>query len=102
MRRMKRLGFSDKQLGRLRGESETQVRTLRYKLGVRPTYHMVDTCAGEFPAATPYLYSAYEQETEAPPSDRRRDRDPGQRPEPHRPGHRVRLLLRAGRAGAAR
>jgi carbamoyl-phosphate synthase large subunit len=72
MRRMKRLGFSDKQLGRIRGESEKQVRKLRHKLGVRPTYHMVDTCAGEFPAATPYLYSAYEDESEAPPSDRRK------------------------------
>src|SRR5690606_23813199 len=44
----------------------------RHALGVRPTYHMVDTCAGEFPAATPYLYSSYEQETEAPPTDRRK------------------------------
>ncbi|NIP79698.1 MAG: ATP-grasp domain-containing protein, partial [Gemmatimonadetes bacterium] len=44
----------------------------RWELGVRPTYHRVDTCAGEFPAATPYLYSAYESETEARPTDRRK------------------------------
>jgi carbamoyl-phosphate synthase large subunit len=72
LRRMKRLGFSDRQLARLRGVSEREVRELRWALGVRPTYQMVDTCAGEFPAATPYLYSAYETETEAPPSDRRK------------------------------
>jgi carbamoyl-phosphate synthase large subunit len=70
LRHMKRLGFGDAQLGRLRGESERAVRERRWTLGIRPTYHMVDTCAGEFPAATPYLYSAYEDETEAPPSER--------------------------------
>jgi carbamoyl-phosphate synthase large subunit len=72
LRRMKRMGFSDRQLARLRGLTERQVREQRHALGVRPTYHMVDTCAGEFPAATPYLYSSYEDETEAPASDRRK------------------------------
>jgi carbamoyl-phosphate synthase large subunit len=72
LRRMKRLGFGDRQLARLRGASERELRELRHRLGVRPTYHMVDTCAGEFPAATPYLYSSYEDETEAPASDRRK------------------------------
>ncbi|MEX0907716.1 MAG: carbamoyl-phosphate synthase large subunit [Gemmatimonadota bacterium] len=72
LRRAKRLGFGDLQLARLRGMSETDMRNRRQALGVRPTYHMVDTCAGEFPAATPYLYSSYEQETEAPPSDRQK------------------------------
>jgi len=70
MRRMKRMGFGDIQLARMRNTSEQQLRELRHSLDVRPTYHMVDTCAGEFPAATPYLYSSYEDETEAPPSDR--------------------------------
>ncbi|CAN5693695.1 carbamoyl-phosphate synthase large subunit [soil metagenome] len=70
MRRMKRMGFGDRQLARIRGTTETQIREQRHAQGVRPTYHMVDTCAGEFPAATPYLYSSYEQETEAEPSDR--------------------------------
>ena len=72
LRAMKRLGFSDRQLARLRNSSEREVRELRHRLGVRPTYHMVDTCAGEFPAATPYLYSAYEDHTEAPASDRKK------------------------------
>ena len=72
LRSMKRLGFSDHQLGRLRHASEDEMRALRHQLGVRPTYHMVDTCAGEFPAATPYLYSAYEDHTEAPASDRKK------------------------------
>ena len=72
MRRMKRLGFSDSQLARLRNTTEAAIRARRWELGVRPTYQMVDTCAGEFPAATPYLYSAYESETEAEPSDRRK------------------------------
>jgi carbamoyl-phosphate synthase large subunit len=72
LRRMKRLGFSDRQLARLRGESERQIRERRHRLGVRPTFHMVDTCAGEFPAATPYLYSAYEDESEAPASDKQK------------------------------
>ena len=70
LRRMKRLGFSDRQLAKLRGVTEREVRELRHALGLRPTYHTVDTCAGEFPAATPYLYSSYEDESEAPPSDR--------------------------------
>jgi carbamoyl-phosphate synthase large subunit len=48
------------------------VRKRRHAFGVRPTYHMVDTCAGEFPAATPYLYSSWESTSEAPPSDRQK------------------------------
>ena len=50
MRRMKRMGFSDRQLGDLRGMNENDMRALRWKLGVRPSYKMVDTCAGEFPS----------------------------------------------------
>jgi carbamoyl-phosphate synthase large subunit len=64
--RMKRLGFSDKQLGELRGESEKAVRARRIGFGITPAYKMVDTCAGEFPSATPYLYSSYDEESEAP------------------------------------
>ncbi len=70
LRRMKRLGFSDRTLARLRGATEREVRDWRQGLGLRPTYQMVDTCAGEFPAATPYLYSSYEDESESPPSKR--------------------------------
>jgi len=71
LRRMKRLGFSDRQLAALRGETEHAVRAQRWAAGVRPVYKMVDTCAGEFPSATPYLYSSYDEESEAPPTGRR-------------------------------
>jgi carbamoyl-phosphate synthase large subunit len=67
---MKRNGFSDRQLADLRGESERDVRERRWAWGVRPTFNVVDTCAGEFPAQTPYFYSAYETEDESNPSDR--------------------------------
>ncbi len=70
LRRMKRMGFSDRQLAELRGETEQAVRERRWALGVRPVYKMVDTCAGEFPSSTPYLYSSYDEESEAPPSGR--------------------------------
>ena len=71
LREMKRMGFSDRQLAELRDESEDSVRQRRWSLGVRPAYKMVDTCAGEFPSATPYLYSSYDEESEAPRSGRR-------------------------------
>ncbi|MEO7502046.1 MAG: carbamoyl-phosphate synthase large subunit [Gemmatimonadaceae bacterium] len=70
VRRMKRMGFSDRQLAALRGSAETAVREWRWQLGVRPAYKMVDTCAGEFPSATPYLYSSYDEEDEAPRTGR--------------------------------
>jgi carbamoyl-phosphate synthase large subunit len=68
LRRMKRLGFADRQLADLRGESETAARARRIGFGIVPAYKMVDTCAGEFPSATPYLYSSYDEESEAPKS----------------------------------
>jgi carbamoyl-phosphate synthase large subunit len=71
IRRMKRMGFSDRQLADLRDEKENVVRERRWKLNVRPSYKMVDTCAGEFPSATPYLYSSYDEESEAPKSGKR-------------------------------
>jgi carbamoyl-phosphate synthase large subunit len=70
MRRMKRMGFSDRQLGDLVGHSEKELRERRWRLGVRPAYKMVDTCAGEFPSSTPYLYSSYDEEDEAPRTGR--------------------------------
>jgi carbamoyl-phosphate synthase large subunit len=60
----KRLGFSDKQIAFLLGTDELTVRALRKKLGITPTYKMVDTCAAEFEAETPYYYSTYEDEDE--------------------------------------
>ncbi|HEY7635227.1 MAG TPA: carbamoyl-phosphate synthase large subunit [Gemmatimonadales bacterium] len=65
LRRMKRMGFSDRQLADLRGTREAAIRQERHRLGIRPAYKMVDTCAGEFPSATPYLYSSYDEENEA-------------------------------------
>ncbi len=65
-------GFSDVQIGQLRGLGEQEVRELRWSLGVRPVFKTVDTCAGEFPALTPYHYSSYDLETEVAPSDRRK------------------------------
>ena len=72
IRRAKKHGFSDAQLAQLRGISETEFRSLRLSLGIRPVFKTVDTCAGEFPALTPYHYSSYDQETEVTPSDRRK------------------------------
>ncbi|MFM1973188.1 MAG: hypothetical protein RLZZ345_272, partial [Actinomycetota bacterium] len=65
-------GFSDSQLAQLRGISEAEVRAIRHSIGLRPVYKTVDTCAGEFPAETPYYYSTYEQESEVSPSSRRK------------------------------
>lgn len=63
----KRSGFSDETIGRLSGTSASAVLAQRDDLGMRPVYKMVDTCAGEFAAATPYFYSTYEEEDEATP-----------------------------------
>jgi carbamoyl-phosphate synthase large subunit len=65
MWKMKRLGFSDRQLADLRGSTEAKIRGERHRLGIRPAYKTVDTCAGEFPSSTPYLYSSYDEENEA-------------------------------------
>ena len=64
--RAKQNGFSDAQIAELRGTTETVIREIRWGLGVRPVYHAVDTCAAEFAARTPYLYSTYDDETEVP------------------------------------
>jgi carbamoyl-phosphate synthase large subunit len=72
LRWMKREGFSDRQLAELRRETEREVREQRWRWGIRPTFNVVDTCAGEFPAATPYFYSSYEDENEAEPLEGRK------------------------------
>ena len=72
LRQAKYHGFSDAQIASLRGATEQTVRDLRHALGVRPVYKTVDTCAGEFPAYTPYHYSSYDEETEVEPSTRRK------------------------------
>ncbi|MBL6750724.1 MAG: carbamoyl-phosphate synthase large subunit [Nevskia sp.] len=68
--RYKRLGFSDRRLAALLRTKEASVRGRRQKLGLRPVYKRVDTCAAEFPSATAYLYSTYDEECEAAPSTR--------------------------------
>ncbi len=106
LRRLKALGFSDHRLAELTGRRETDVAALRAKLGVLPVYKRIDTCAAEFRSATPYMYSTYEGGFGTPvcevgPHVTGKSGDPRRRPEPHRPGHRVRLLLRPRRLRAA-
>ena len=71
-RRFKRLGFSDRQLAYSLGTSEEEVRAARGMAGVVPTYRLVDTCAAEFEAFTPYYYSTYGSENEIRPNDKRK------------------------------
>jgi len=70
LRRAKRHGFSDAQLGRIRDMKEDVVRGVRHALGVRPVFKTVDTCAAEFAARTPYHYSSYDEETEVEPREK--------------------------------
>jgi carbamoyl-phosphate synthase large subunit len=70
LRAVKRMGFSDKRLARITRTTEKAIRDLRWAAGVRPVFKRVDTCAAEFEAYTPYLYSTYEEECEADPTDR--------------------------------
>ncbi|GAG36854.1 unnamed protein product, partial [marine sediment metagenome] len=67
LREAKRLGFSDEQVGALADVLPERVRARRKEWGIRPVFKMVDTCAAEFDAATPYFYSTYEEENEAQP-----------------------------------
>jgi len=72
MRLLKRKGFSDQRLATLVGISQQDVRALRHEQGVRPVYKRVDTCAAEFAASTAYMYSTYDEECEAQPTDRKK------------------------------
>jgi carbamoyl-phosphate synthase large subunit len=72
LRRAKRHGYSDRQIAQLRESDEASVRAVRKKLGILPTYKVVDTCAAEFEAFTPYFYSTYEDEDEGFTSDKPR------------------------------
>lgn len=72
LRTAKRHGFSDQQIAQLRGCTEAEIRALRHDRGIRPVYKTVDTCAAEFEARTPYHYSAYDEENEVVPSDRKK------------------------------
>lgn len=70
LRGWKRRGFSDRRIARLRGVNELVIRDFRYRENIHPVFKRVDSCAAEFPSATAYLYSTYEQECEAEPTDR--------------------------------
>lgn len=72
LRRLKRFGFSDKQLANLTNSTEDDVYNLRKKFNVVPAYKTVDTCSAEFKASTPYMYSTYEDESEVPVSDKKK------------------------------
>ena len=72
LRTLKEKGYSDRRLGYLLETTEHEIRKLRYSLGVRPVYKRVDTCAAEFATQTAYLYSTYEDECEAQPTDRKK------------------------------
>lgn len=69
-RRLKRIGFADERIAALLDVSETSVRERRHGMGIRPVYKRVDTCAAEFMSSTAYMYSTYDEECEAQPSDR--------------------------------
>ncbi len=71
-RKLKRDGLGDRQIGELMGAEPIEVRNARKKLGVEAVFNRVDTCAAEFESFTPYLYSSYESENEAAPSERRK------------------------------
>ena len=72
LRRAKKLGFSDRQIARAKGTHEDDVRAERKAKGILPTYRLVDTCAAEFEAYTPYFYSSYGDENEARTSDKKK------------------------------
>ena len=72
MRKAKRMGFTDERIASLTGRSSEEISDLRREEGLLPTYKMVDTCAAEFEAKTPYFYSSYEQECELKPSTRKK------------------------------
>ena len=98
-RRLKAMGFSDARLGKLTGVAADEVTQARRALGVRPVFKRIDTCAAEFASPTAYMYSTYEPPFAGAARQRGRavrqeeGRHPRRRAEPHRPGHRVRLLL---------
>ena len=102
LRLAKRHGFSDVQLASLSGMPEPVVRGVRHALGVRPVFKTVDTCAAEFAAQTPYHYSLVRRGDRGGAEGAARGAHPRLRPQPDRPGRRVRLLLRARVLRAAR
>ena len=72
LRKAKKMGFADKTIAARVGKTEFEIRDMRKANGIIPTYKMVDTCAAEFEAATPYYYSCYETEDEVQVSDKKK------------------------------
>ncbi len=72
IRKWKSMGFSDRRIGQLTGKKEDQIRALRKKLKIKPSYKRVDTCAAEFEAFTPYLYSSYDSEDDSKPTKKKK------------------------------
>ncbi len=72
LRELKQVGFSDRYVGQLLSSTEAEVRERRWALNIRPTYKRIDSCAGEFPTQTPYLYSCYRHSCEAFPTERKK------------------------------
>ena len=72
LRKAKRMGLSDERLAEAQGLSVEQARAQRHEMGVKPVFKLVDTCAAEFESSTPYLYSSYDEEDEAPATDKRK------------------------------
>ncbi len=96
----KRIEFPDNVIARLTGISQDQVKKQRYDNGIRAAYKMVDTCAAEFAAETPYYYSCFGSFNEAERTEGPQEgAGAGLRPHPHRTGNRVRLLFRAQHLG---
>ena len=95
LRRAKEAGFTDLQISEICGTKIRNIKQLRREFGINTVYRLVDTCAAEFKAVTPYYYSTYGAECEIMPSDKKENNDNRRRPEQNRAGHRVRLLLRA-------
>ena len=102
MRKAKRTGFTDEQIARLVKKSREEITDLRHEWGIIPTYKMVDTCAAEFEAKTPYYYSTYDTECELRPSDRKKVLILAIGTDTDRTGNRVRLLHRSCRACSPR
>ena len=95
--RWKEMGFADARIAKLVGVTEAELRAARKQMGIEAVFNAVDTCGAEFEAFTPYLYSTYEGRRRIQAHAAQENHDSRRRTQPHRPGHRVRLLLRSCR-----
>ena len=100
LKEAKRIEFPDNVISRLTGVSQDEIKSMRHANNIRAAYKMVDTCAAEFAAETPYYYSCFDGISEVE-EDHAKEKGSGSglRPDPYRPGYRVRLLLRTQHLG---